>query len=557
MLARLILCVSSIALAVAGVQAQPAKAPQRLAQKNTKPSLVIVLSIDQFSSDLFAEYRGKVTGGLKRLQQGVVFPKGYQSHAATETCPGHATILTGMRPARSGIIANTWFNPSQARTGKDGKPDYAVYCAEDESIAGSNSSDYVASAVHLEAATLGDRLKNISKESRVVAVAGKDRAALMMGGHTIDQAWWWSKDSFATLVGRDKANAPAGLAAINARAKTLIAAPPVPQLSSNCAGKSVAIPIVGGTVGTLIQRKAGDARALRASPEFDQMTLDLARSIMTEMRLGKGKSTDVLAIGLSATDYIGHTFGTGGAEMCRQIFALDDMLGRFFSAADATGVPYVVVLTADHGGHDLPERNNSLAIADAARVDPALMPKAVGAVIAKDLGLTGDILLGDGPFGDIYVSRDVPEEKRDVVRDAAIKIYRDSKQVEAVVDGEFLAQLPMPTGDPESWTVVDRARASYRPNRSGHLVVLLKPRITPIPTSGLGYVATHGSPWDYDRQVPIMFWYKGIKGFEQPNGVETIDILPTLAPLIGLNVPSSEIDGRCLDLIQGPETSCR
>ena len=38
--------------------------------------------------------------------------------------------------------------------------------------------------------------------------------------------------------------------------------------------------------------------------------------------------------------------------------------------------------------------------------------------------------------------------------------------------------------------------------------------------------------------------------------VETADILPTLAALIGLNVPAGEIDGRCLDLDAGPQTSC-
>jgi arylsulfatase A-like enzyme len=137
-----------------------------------------------------------------------------------------------------------------------------------------------------------------------------------------------------------------------------------------------------------------------------------------------------------------------------------------------------------------------------------------------------------------------------------MKIYREHPQVEASVDGEFLAQLPMPTGDPTAWSVVDRARASYFQGRSGDFIVLLKPRVTPIPSTNLGYVATHGSPWDYDRRVPILFWSKTMKGFEQPNGVETVDILPTLAALIGLDIPKDEIDGRCLDLVRGEASSC-
>jgi predicted AlkP superfamily pyrophosphatase or phosphodiesterase len=85
--------------------------------------------MDQFSADLFAEYRSHFTGGLARLATGAVFPAGYQSHAATETCPGHSTLLTGNRPAHTGIIANTWIDQSAARPKKE------VYCAEDETRA--------------------------------------------------------------------------------------------------------------------------------------------------------------------------------------------------------------------------------------------------------------------------------------------------------------------------------------------------------------------------------------------------------------------------------------
>jgi len=93
-----------------------------------------------------------------------------------------------------------------------------------------------------------------------------------------------------------------------------------------------------------------------------------------------------------------------------------------------------------------------------------------------------------------------------------------------------------------------------RPPRSGDIVVALKPRVTPIADPARGYVATHGSFWDYDRRVPILFWRKGVRGFEQPLSVETVDIMPSLAALIGL--PVSGVDGHCLDLDEGPATTC-
>jgi predicted AlkP superfamily pyrophosphatase or phosphodiesterase len=113
----------------------------------------------------------------------------------------------------------------------------------------------------------------------------------------------------------------------------------------------------------------------------------------------------------------------------------------------------------------------------------------------------------------------------------------------------------MPTTPPDEWSLKERFRVNYVPGRSGDLMVALKPHVTPIPDAK-AYVATHGSPWNYDRRVPMLFYRPDHGGFEQPLPVETVDILPTLAALINLPVPAEEIDGRCLDLEPGPATTC-
>src|SRR5438445_12248581 len=95
------------------------------------PKLLVVIAVDQFSADLFDEYRPQFTGGLARLASGTVFRNGYQSHAATETCPGHSTILTGDHPARTGVIANAWVDQSVQRADK------TIYCAENPEAPGS------------------------------------------------------------------------------------------------------------------------------------------------------------------------------------------------------------------------------------------------------------------------------------------------------------------------------------------------------------------------------------------------------------------------------------
>jgi arylsulfatase A-like enzyme len=311
----------------------------------------------------------------------------------------------------------------------------------------------------------------------------------------------------------------------------------------------------GKTVGTgRFQRAAGETAKFRASPESDAAVVALATDLRAELKLGEGAATDLLIVGASASDYVGHTYGTEGTEMCLQLFALDRTLGTLFDTLDKTGIDYQVVLTADHGGHDLPERHRMHGITEAARVDAAFSAAKIGEPIARKLGISGQLLWG-GNFGDMWVDPKVTGTKRKRALTEVERALAAHAQVEAVLTRAQILATPSPSGPPEGWTLLQRARASYVDGRSGDFVVALKPRITPI-ANPVGSVATHGSFWDYDRRVPILFWRKGLTGFEQPMSVETVDILPTLAGTIGLTVPAGEIDGRCLDLDAGPATTC-
>lgn len=541
------------ATAGAGLAQDSAPPVAKVTAATPPPKLIVAISVDQFSADLFAEYRSHYTGGLARLASGVVFPAGYQSHGATETCPGHSTILTGNHPAHTGIIANNYFDLSVARSDK------RVYCAEDETVPDTSSGGgkYAASVNHLMVPTLGDLMKARDPKAQIVSVAGKDRAAIMMGGRKADELMWLFPGGLTSYRGTTLS--PVAQQASSAIAAAIGQARPAMDLPADCASHDIAIPIdKGGTVGTgRFQRDGGDFRRFMASPEADGAVLAAGAALRAARKLGEGSTTDLLILGLSATDYIGHSTGTEGAEMCIQMHALDQQLGDFFARLDATGIDYAVVLTADHGGHDLPERNRQNAWPAAERVDAALDPEAMGKAVAEKLGLPQPLLYGDGPFGDMYLSKALTPAQRKAALAELVARYRAHRQVEAVVTGEELANHPISKRSPDVWTLMDKLRASYNAQRSGDFIVVLKPRVTPIPESGLGYVATHGSVWDYDRRVPILFWRKGLTAFEQPNAVMTVDIMPTLAALIDLPVDAAKIDGRCLDLLSGPESSCR
>ena len=546
---RRFLLAAAAAMAVTPACAQPAATA---GANPGAPKLIVALTIDQLSAELYDQYRPLLLGGIGRLSQGTVFRNGYQSHNATETCPGHSTIMTGSRPSRTGIIANYWFDLSQGRSDK------AVYCSEDERVAGSSSTAYTVSPYHLRVPTLGDLLKNVQAGSRNVAVAGKDRSAVMMSGRAADQRWYWDGKTFVTDM-KGSAMPRSVAAGKQAVANAVAQDRPALELPIACQTRAKAIPLEGGgaPVGTnRFARKGGDLRNFRASPEFDGATLALAASLIEEMQLGRGSSTDIISIGLAGTDIIGHTYGTEGAEMCLQLFSLDRDLGDFFRLLDSKGIDYMVVLTADHGGQDIPERRRLQGVPGAARVDPKLSAKEVGAAVGARLGLKGPVLYGEGSFGDMYVDLALSPGDQARAKAAAVAAFKAHPQVETVFTREQLAAAPSPASPPNEWSLIDKARASFDAERSGDFVVLLKRDVQPVPVT-TSYVATHGSPWDYDRRVPILFWRRGMARSDRNDSIETADIMPTLAASIGLGIDQISIDGECLTGVQGVNCPAR
>jgi predicted AlkP superfamily pyrophosphatase or phosphodiesterase len=519
-------------LALSGLAASALLASQASAQAPAPPKLLVVLSVDQLSSDLFEQYRPHFTGGFRRLSGGVVFRNGYQSHAATETCPGHSTILTGLRPARNGIVANNWVDNSVRREKKE------VYCAEDveRSPAAGSPTDHVVSTVNMTGATLGELLKSARPGSRTVAIAGKDRSAAMMGGRAPDQRWYFAKNGFYTDL---SVAPPQSLLRTRAALERALAAPsPGLEPPPLCAAKARTYVIAEGkkTVGNgRFAREAGKWSDFQRSPEHDGAVLALGASLVQEMQLGRGPSTAVLALGLAATDYVGHTYGPGGQEMCLQLLSLDRDLGDFFALLDGLGVDYAVALTADHGGMDIPAR-----VPGAAYADKALSAKAAGEAIGKSLGIPGEILAGD-IGGDYWIDHRVSAADRPRVLKAAVDYFEKHAQVEDVFTATEIAVVPMPTDNPDRWTLAQR---------SGDLLVVLKENVIPLTTAS-ETAGTHGTAWDRDRRVPIIFWRKGWQASERAEPIETVDIMPTLAAMSGVALTPGSVDGRCLPGIPG------
>ncbi|KPH64432.1 alkaline phosphatase family protein [Novosphingobium sp. ST904] len=541
------LAVSAPALAQeAPVAAASAPAPQG------EPRLIVAISVDQFSADLFAQYREHFTRGFTRLLQGAVFPSGFQSHAATETCPGHSTLLTGVHPSRTGITANSWYQPGIARAEKE------VYCVEDETNPRSTPDNPVVSPAHLKAPTLGDLMKKRNPATINAAVSAKDRAAVMMSGHDTDAVYWIGAKGFTTFENRRISKAAETENAV--MAKRVAAGDGPLAVPGWCGSVDRATPIKDFTIGTYrFPLAAGDFKSYANGPRVDTATAEMAVRMVDELGMGKDAVPDVLSVSFSATDKVGHAFGTEGVEMCIQMNVLDEAIGSLFDALDARGIDYEVVLSADHGGFDAPERQKLRGNPDATRIDPALTAGKLAAAVSQDTGVTvknGPLFYGAGEAGSVWFSSELTAGQKQKVMAALVARLKANPQIAAVYTQDQIMQWPQPKGNPQDWTMEQKVRASFVPGRSGEVQMLTVRGVVPGEAKPFK-VASHGSPWDYDRRVPMLFWRKGMTGFEQPTPVETVDIAPTLAATVGLTAPAGTWDGRCLDIDAGEADSCR
>ncbi len=533
-------------LATAASSAQAAPPP--------KPKLIVAISIDQFSSEVFQRYRQSYAAGLKTLSSGVAYPVAYHSHASTETCPGHSVILTGRYPANTGIIANDWID---RKTGK------TVYCI---SVPDQPDPD-ARGHQNIRATTLGDWTKAAEPGARVFAVSGKDRGAITMAGKTANGVYWWvDGKGFVTspYAGPTTEAVTAPAAAFNAAlfARWAKRAPKLwPKLPRRCAALQKPhhfgdIDISGRVPpeAELASLKAKDYPAtkafqssLRASPLYDALAVDFATQLLAREKLGQGPATDVLTVSLSATDYVGHRFGNGGAEMCGQQAALDATIGRLLKAVEAQRVPFVVVLTADHGATDAAEREHE-HVDKASRLDSKAFLARLDGALRSELKLADSPLLGNDPT-QIYIKATDEEAKRIAIRTAALAWIRQQPEVVEAYTGPEVEAASVPIGTPpEMMTLLQRLRLSYDRERSGDIMVVFRERTSfGRPLKAGDTVAGHGSPWDHDRQVPILFWGPGAPSEDRKASAEVVDIAPTLAGVAGIR-PPVQLDGRCLDL---------
>lgn len=518
------------------------------------PRLVVVIAIDQFRADYLQRFRRYFgAGGFNLLlRRGATFAETHYQHAVTQTCPGHAVILTGSNPNVNGIVANYWFNLAQRSE---------EYCAADTAATLIGTIGEGRSPRNLRDSTVGDRLKRATAgRSRVVAIAGKDRSAIMLGGHSADAAYW-TEDTLVVTSSYYMRQLPPWVQRFNRsgaisryRGSTWSRLLPAPAYRLVGRDNVTAEENPGGMGRTFPHRLSAGRSSLgnfikgfETSPFENEVLVRFAMDLVQQEQLGQDNDPDLLAIGLSANDPVGHSYGPDSHEVMDITVRTDRELERLFGFLDHyVGMDRVlVVLTADHGVAPLPElvRQRNPA-AQAARINPATIAAEAEQALRARYGeprapawMTRPtwIMYPRWPWMHLNLpgleDRGIPVEEAEQVAQQAMQRMPGVAQV---LTGTKLRQRP---GAPLS-----RAELSFHPQRSGQLYYEFSPYLVPEP-DGAG--TDHGSPWTYDTHVPLLWFGPGIAPgvYQEPAAVA--DIVPTLSLLLGLDAPRAS-QGRVL-----------
>lgn len=521
-------------LAVAAVSCRPTPEPEPPPEGT--PKLVVFLVMDQFRYDYLERGRELYTGGLKRLlDRGVSFTDAHHGHAVTLTGPGHASLSTGVHPARSGIVGNSWFDRSRNEW---------VYCVEDER--------HGTSPANLRVSTLGDWMKERYPGAKVVAASGKDRGAVLTGGHAADIAIWFDDDAGGFESSDYYPQDREWLQDFNDALPPvdLFTAPweplPVDPEAAAAAGFG---PFDRGPFDDGFPRLVGgyDAAMNRGfwwsfyrTPIVDTWLGELGRELVERYDLGGDQSPDFLGLGFSALDTVGHPYGPHSLEVLDTLLRLDRTLGELFAYLDARvgEGEYLVAFSSDHGVVDLPEVVGPPA--RRAGIPETLCVRRVVQALTSRYG--PELWLTEGFYFDDEVLAAAGTDRASVQAELD-ELASACPGVEDLRTLSELAASPAPVGPYEPGTATWYEllyRNSVHPDLSPDALVQHEESFLPV----AGSITTHGSPYAYDTHVPFIVLAPGLPG-QIAEPVLTVDLAPTLAALLAVPVPD-DLDGRDL-----------
>ena len=492
--------------------------------RTSPPSLVVLITIDQMRDDYIDRFGPQLHGGLARIARGGAwFTNAHHDHAITETAPGHATLLAGRFPRSTGIMAN--------RVGVNDTA--APLLGEPDTIG--------ASPRRFQGTTLVDWLRARDSSSRTLSVSMKDRGAILPVGRSRAEVYWYFPDGRFTTSKYYRDTLPEWVQRFNARRlpQSFAGKSWTPLLPDSAYKEADSVSVeMNGVAFTFPHRIPDDsaqaASLIRVTPWMDEITLALALDGLRALGLGQTRRTDVLAISLSGTDLIGHGYGQDSKEMHDNILRLDRNLGLFldslFKLRDSSHV--AIALTGDHGIGTIPELTPTSVQPRPVRVDAAALAVRLARLVAA-AGIDTNLVVLDRQI--VLVDANTLRNRRRSVDSVLTAFALQIKTLPGI--GRVDRFQDLLHGDTINDPITRRWVHQLPPQSNVELVITL----TPFSIFS-GLVATHGSPYDYDTHVPLIFWGQWFKPGRYPEFVRTVDLAPTLAEIAGVK-PSEKVDG--------------
>jgi predicted AlkP superfamily pyrophosphatase or phosphodiesterase len=521
--------------------------------------LVLQITIDQMNGDTLAQRASRFAdGGFRRLlNTGTVYTNAHFLHANTETIVGHATIATGTTPSVHGMIGNVWLDRDENRLRYNIEDDrYRVVgeASDATARAGLSGPESVArssgrSPAAMLAPTFADELLTAgSDRARAFSVAGKDRAAVPMAGHG-GKAFWYSKTSgrfvsstryYEALPDWTQRWNAAALGSRYANKKWTLLGPLESYEARNDDDRPYEIAMPGFCRVFPHAYGAADNELFQtfvsASPAGDELTLEFAKTLIDEEHLGRRGATDYLAIGFSASDYIGHLFDPNSLEAEDNLLRLDRTVAALLAHVDErVGLDAtIVVLSADHGVSEAPEASKARGF-DAQRLSiDVITGPSIRAAVKERFGDDKLIQRFSHPYVYLNHAR-IADRKLDV---AEVERFVAARIAELDGVERAVAAADLSTGDAD--LVMRQIRANHHPTRSGDVVVVARPHWLPYTGTGTKpLAATHGSPWTFDTHVPIVFMGPSVPAVHVDRLVHPRDIAPTLSAYLSIPRPGN------------------
>lgn len=479
----------------------PRMAPEPVVPAAPQPSaLVVLVVVDQLGTMHLDRLPEGHSGGFARLlTEDAWRGMGVMPHAKTETCPGHVTLATGAAPAVHGIPSNRFM--------VDGKK---TYCG---------------SLSLLRAQSIGDVFSKAGGE--VVALSLKDRAAMFLGGRSPTLAAW--VDRSGVMVQRPAGSeeavpvepplvTPEQVTAWLSESWTpldasVLEASGLPDSSAHEAdpGMGTAFP----KTPAIEAMPDNLGRALKLTPAGGTFLTEAALAAVARFKLGTDATPDLLTVSYSHFDGIGHTNTPESRESLDTLLRLDLELARLMSGLDTTVGKdrWSLVLTADHGAPPVAPKY----------VDLEKVPERLAPLLEKAGMPTTVTIDGHGIWLDASLDTDGVVAAVPLVE----AVVADMTGVEAVV---VPAAVTADTPFAEAYT------AGVVPGRSTQIELLLAENYVALYAPSGPRGTDHGSPRDYDREVPLLAIGPGVT--PGTGRTDTRTIAPSLATMGGLTGPA-------------------